>query len=75
MAVNIYDVHDMERRAASSAAYIADSEFHAIEAEANARGYRKASIAEIHASAQRASFAPDLFCWRGGLWVSMAETV
>lgn len=69
MTINMFDVHDRERREAANAAYIADSRFPDLEAKAKARGYRHATISEINASAERCNWAPDLFCWQGGLWV------
>lgn len=70
MAVNLYNQHDREQREAASAAYVTAQEFAGLEREAAERGYRHASLSEIHASAERAPFAPDLYCWRGGLWVT-----
>jgi hypothetical protein len=66
MAINL---HDRDRRAEHHSAYIADPGFPSLEAQANQRGYRKATLSEIHASAERTSWAPDLYCWCGGLWV------
>lgn len=71
MAINLYNVHDQQRREAASAAYIAAPEFPALEAEARQRGYRKATVSEINASADCAPWAIELFCWRGGLWAKI----
>ncbi len=70
MAIDMYKVYESEQRFKATADYIAAPEFADIEIEANSRGYRKATISEINASAERTTFAPDLFCWRGGLWVA-----
>jgi len=64
----MYDAYDKERREAAAAAYLASPEFPALEAEAAKRGYRKATISEINASADSAPWAIELYCWRGGLW-------
>lgn len=72
MAINLYDVNDRERREAANAAYVAAPEFPELERDAKAQGYRHATLGEIHASADSVSYAPDLFCWRGGLWVRIA---
>lgn len=68
-AINQYEVYDAERREASHAAYVNRCDFPADEAEAQKRGFRHATISEIHASALSAHWALDLYCWRGGLWV------
>lgn len=74
MAIDMYRVHEQDQRAERHAAYVADAKFSTIEAEALQRGYRHATLSEINASADRsAGWAPDLFCWRGGLWVEMAS--
>lgn len=70
MAINLYSQYEQQDRESAAAAYLADPEFPALEAEAARRGYRKATIGEINASADTASWAVDLFCWRGGLWVA-----
>lgn len=72
MAINLYNVHDQERREAANANYVAAPEFPALEAEAAKRGYRHATIAEINANAECTPWAIELFCWRGGLWVKAA---
>lgn len=69
MAIDLYKVHDAERRAAAHAEYVAAPDFAGYEQEAQERGYRHATLSEINASAERASWAPDLYCWRGGLWI------
>lgn len=69
MAINLYDQHDTERREAANAAYVESPEFAGLEREASARGYRHATLSEIHASAESAPWAVELYCWRGGLWV------
>lgn len=73
MAINLYDVHAREGREAAHAEYMAHPGIDALIAEAGKRGYRKATIQEIHASIERsAGWAPDLHAWRGGLWVKEA---
>ncbi len=69
MAVCMYRVFDRGEREAASTAYVSDRQFPALEAEAAMRGYRHATISEINASADRSQMAPDLYCWKGGLWV------
>lgn len=73
MAINMYREHEREDRAKAHAAYVAAPEFRAIEAEAQGRGYRHATLSEIEASADSRHGAADLFCWRGGLWVKGGE--
>jgi len=75
MAIDLYEQHDQERREEAARAYREAPEFPALEAEAARRGYRKATISEINASANSARFAIDLFCWRGGLWVATGESL
>ncbi len=72
MAINLYDVHDRQRREAATAAYVAAPEFHALAEEAAKLGYRHATASEISASADSAQWAIELFCWRGGLWARAA---
>ncbi|WP_145997170.1 hypothetical protein [Ralstonia mannitolilytica] len=72
MAINLYDQYDAERRAACHAAYEAHQCFPGIAQEAARRGYRHATLSEINASAESMQWAPELFCWRGGLWVRAA---
>lgn len=72
MAINLYDTHDRQRREVAATDYLAASEFPALQAEAAKRGYRKATIGEINASADCAPWAIELFCWRGGLWAKAA---
>jgi len=71
MAINLYNVHDQQRREAAAAAYRTAPEFSALEAEAATHGYRKATVSEINASADSAPWAIELFRWRGGLWVKL----
>lgn len=75
MTINLYNQHDRERREAAARAYRAAPEFAALETEAARRGYRKATLSEINASAENVPWAIDLFCWRGGLWVSNFASV
>jgi hypothetical protein len=72
MAIDLYEQHDAERRAACNAEYVAAPEFPSLEAEAKRRGYRHATLREINASADCAPWAVELFCWCGGLWVPIA---
>jgi hypothetical protein len=74
MAINQSNLDERAAREAATAAYEAAPGFRALCAEADKRGYRKASISEIHAHAERSPWAPaDLFCWKGGLWVKKVE--
>ena len=63
----------MDRYDENHQRYTSDLAFPAVEAMAKARGFRKASASEVRASAQRAPWAPDLFCAFGGLWVKEFE--
>ncbi len=74
MAINIYNVHDTQRREAANADYVQAPEFAALEREANRRGYRHATISEINASADSAPWAVELLCWKGGLWPPLNNT-
>jgi hypothetical protein len=69
MAIETGNVYDRARRETAAAEYLTSPEFPAIQADAAKRGHRKATIGEIHASAERTPFAPDVYCWRGGLWI------
>lgn len=68
MAICLYDQHDVERREASHREYIQAEEFPALDSAASERGYRKATLSEINASAESRQGAEELFCWKGGLW-------
>ncbi|MBN8516627.1 MAG: hypothetical protein J5X22_20970 [Candidatus Accumulibacter sp.] len=54
--------------------YTSDPLFPTVEAIANAKGYRKATAAEVRASADSVWHAPDLFSAYGGLWVRVVES-
>jgi len=69
MAICLYDEHDRERREKCYREYVTSDGFAALEAVADQRGYRKATIGEVHDSAESRPGAEELFCWRGGLWV------
>ena len=69
MAVCMYREHDQQYRESANAAYVACLRFPSLAEEAGKRGFRHATIVEINASAERAQWAPDLYCWKGGLWV------
>lgn len=74
MAVEMYQVHDAGRREDCHAAYISDDYFPVLEEKAKGRGFRKATISEINASATAKGVnAPDLYCWAGGLWIKLEE--
>lgn len=68
-AVSMWDVYAAQDREKAHNEYINDPNFPAVEAKAKERGYRVATIDEIHASANHAQWAPELFCWAGGLWI------
>ena len=53
-------------------AYISSPDYPAIEAKAKAKGYRKATAAEVRASAQKRVGYPELYCAFGGLWIKEA---
>ena len=50
-------------------AYTSDPRYPAIEKKAKANGFRKATPAEVRASANKHPGYPDLHCAHGGLWV------
>ena len=65
------DIHRRDREAAHKA-YIAVPGFPTVQAKAQVKGFRHATLAEIHESAESAcgvSGGPELFTYRGGLWV------
>lgn len=67
------DIHRRDREKAHQA-YISAPEFKAMEAKAKAKGFRHATLAEIHESAENAcgvSGGIELFTYRGGLWVRL----
>jgi hypothetical protein len=68
MAICLYNQHDAERRDASHREYIQAEGFPGLASAASERGYRKATLSEIHASAESRQGAEELFCWKGGLW-------
>lgn len=59
----------MDRYDENYRSYTSDPAFPTVEAKAKAKGFRKATAGEARASAERAPWAPDLFCAYGGLWV------
>lgn len=67
----MYDQHDRDRREACHSEYVNSVGFSALESIANQRGYRKATISEVNASAESHTGAEDLFCWCGGLWAKL----
>lgn len=69
MAVCMYGEYARQDREAAHAEYCASPRLRELEEKAAARGYRHATISEINASAERAQWAPELYCWAGGLWV------
>lgn len=71
MAIDMYDEHAAEQREKRHREYVAHPAFEALQAKALQRGFRKATMQEIHASARSAPFALELFSWRGGLWVKL----
>ena len=71
MAIDMYDEHAAEQREKCHREYVAHQDFEALQAKALKRGFRKATMQEIHASARSAPFALELFGWRGGLWVRL----
>jgi hypothetical protein len=70
MVVSMWEIYDRERRERFSAEYISADGFEELCEEAASKGFRKATIDEIHSSLDRGPYSPDLYCWRGGLWVS-----
>lgn len=74
MAVCMYEEHARADREAAHASYVSAPEFSALESEALSRGYRHATMSEIHSSAESAHGSTDLFCWNGGLWVLDASS-
>lgn len=64
----MYDVHDADRRLHCNCEYTAAPEFEVLQSKAIALGFRKATLSEINASATSASFAVELYSWKGGLW-------
>lgn len=72
MAIEMYQVHEAERREACHKAYITDDYFPVLEEKAKERGFRIATLSEINASATAKGVnAPDLYCWAGGLWARL----
>jgi len=71
MAICLYNKYDNERREESNRVYVTSDGFASLELAANNRGYRKATIGEIHASAECRPGAEELFCWKGGLWAKI----
>lgn len=69
MVICMYNEHDSEARAAAHAEYVAATGYQALVAEAASRGYRHATLSEIHASAECLPHVEELFCWKGGPWV------
>ncbi len=56
-------------------AYISSPLYPAIEAKAKAKGFRKATPAEVRASAHKHTGYPELHCAYGGLWIKEAAAV
>ena len=56
-------------------AYTSAPEFPAIAAKAKAKGFRKATAAEVRASAFKHVGYPELFSAFGGLWIKEVAAV
>lgn len=72
MGMSMWAVFAREQREAAHKQYMAAPEYPALEREANEKGFRKATLSEIHASLDRDVHAPELYTWRGGLWTPIA---
>lgn len=70
MHIDMWNVNAKQNREVANLAYVAEPNFLDIERQANLKGFRKATILEINASADHQPWAADLFTWRGGVWIS-----
>lgn len=70
-AIDMYKVYERQAREAAHIAYVSSEHFQSAELEAKSKGFRKATLSELHDSAESARGALDLFSWRGGLWVKI----
>lgn len=67
------DIHRRDRDAAHKA-YISAPGFPVVEAKAKAKGFRHATLQEIHDLAENPPGfmnGPELYSYRGGLWVRL----
>lgn len=62
----------MDSFEANHAAYIAAPDYPEIAAKAKAKGFRKATAAEVRASANKHPGYEELHCAFGGLWIKEA---
>jgi hypothetical protein len=64
--------NERAERARSHAEYESCGDFPNLQAVALQKGFRRATLSEINASAESKFIdGPDLYCWRGGLWVKL----
>lgn len=54
-------------------AYVSSPEYPRVMDKARAQGFRKATPAEVRASAEKRTGYPNLFCAYGGLWARQKE--
>lgn len=70
MTVDMHKVYDTETREERHKKYTSDPYFDTLNRNAYAKGFRHATISEIHSGAESTTIhTADLYCWAGGLWV------
>lgn len=62
-----WESYDREAREKAHTAYIAQEHYPALVQEAALRGFRPATIDEIHMGAKRLGL--DQYRWMGGIWI------
>lgn len=71
MTINMYDVQSREHREIAHKDFCLEKEYGSLVDEAKRKGFRHATIGEIHDSAESKQGAEEIFCWKGGLWVKL----
>lgn len=66
----MYKVYDAETREERYKNYTSDPHFKTLCKKAGEKGFRHATLSEIHSSSESTTVHNvDLYCWAGGLWV------
>ena len=66
----MYKVYEAEKREECYKNYTSDPYFKALCRKAYKKGFRHATLSEVHSGAGPATVhSVDLYCWAGGLWV------
>ena len=66
----MYKVYEAEKREDCYKKYTSDPYFKTLCRKADEKGFRHATLSEIHSGAESTTVhSVDLYCWAGGLWI------